>query len=984
MNWNQKIVAHLHDPPEKAYDYSRIHIERAAQHLSALNIPESVWKGKEPDHLAAAADRFIFPATRRKEGEKWVQTAVGNLGGGVCFKHPLTGQTALEANAFPGEEDAHAIISSALPDFAGTKDVAVKFWLLWRLWLQFTVEAQRDKASKAGNLAYLPADTRIPDGSIWHHMSVVSALESTRDAGGMLQPAFLTFQLGPVQEFIAQARSTRDLWSGSYLLSWMMAAVLKRLAARFGPDCVIFPSLKGQPLYDWLEQEKLKQAFHTTTDGRNSKSFWETAFLRHHADLTLTPNLPNRFLAIVPANSAIDFTEILTSVFNPDRADSEWNIIASACWNFLSTQHALPANAANLWRFQIRRFWQMAWQLWPWMDVESALDRFRDIPLGDSSPLHRSRDMASSIPDAVKDDRCYRDGKLSPGWAWSAHYQLAVHRHDARRQTREFESWNDVGTPGHKDSFSGKEEAVGTKEWLGHVGRSPTVGHLFRHDDELGAVNLIKRVWHRAILDRHGFKQRDFKFDSVLGIAAGPWKNQVKDRLEQDADVCLVLRNFMEAVDKARHLLDFDLTVEHDERRLLDRVDSAVFHCSFWEGLKVDAEEAPLRDAALELLRELLRKAKAGTPGRYYAVLALDGDEIGRWLSGEKTPAVQDVLAGNASKWFSDNLGNANASEWLRSNRPLSPSYHLQFSEALSNFGLFCARRIVNAHSGQLVYSGGDDVLALVPAGEAVACARGLRLAFQGRSHELTVHSNGRYSGLFKRSVPEGFIQLHDGDSEKGGRRPAEPSWPLLVPGPRATVSVGICIGHVKEPLQDMVLEAQAAEKRAKNEFGRNALAITLFKRSGEMIRWGTKFDRLAADDSSDRRLSASLRLLEFIQTENRYRKPPENPEFEPPIKGKFPHRLAELLMPYQEYKSNGSFGDQSQPLPITGELRGIAEKEIAWAISRQCAEMGNSDRNLLGALCSEHLLELEQAERPLSDFVHLFALEAFIARQGE
>jgi len=35
--------------------------------------------------------------------------------------------------------------------------------------------------------------------------------------------ALLKFQIGPVQEFIAQARSTRDLWSGSFLISWMMA-----------------------------------------------------------------------------------------------------------------------------------------------------------------------------------------------------------------------------------------------------------------------------------------------------------------------------------------------------------------------------------------------------------------------------------------------------------------------------------------------------------------------------------------------------------------------------------------------------------------------------------------------------------------------------------------------------------------------------------------------------------------------------------------
>jgi hypothetical protein len=37
------------------------------------------------------------------------------------------------------------------------------------------------------------------------------------------------FQLGPVHEFISQARSTRDLWSGSYQVSWMAGRVILEL-----------------------------------------------------------------------------------------------------------------------------------------------------------------------------------------------------------------------------------------------------------------------------------------------------------------------------------------------------------------------------------------------------------------------------------------------------------------------------------------------------------------------------------------------------------------------------------------------------------------------------------------------------------------------------------------------------------------------------------------------------------------------------------
>ena len=57
------------------------------------------------------------------------------------------------------------------------------------------------------------------------------------------KPSLIKFQIGPVQDFIAQARSTRDLWSGSYLLSFLMALGIGQL--RF-VHTLIFSSFKGQ------------------------------------------------------------------------------------------------------------------------------------------------------------------------------------------------------------------------------------------------------------------------------------------------------------------------------------------------------------------------------------------------------------------------------------------------------------------------------------------------------------------------------------------------------------------------------------------------------------------------------------------------------------------------------------------------------------------------------------------------------------------
>jgi hypothetical protein len=40
--------------------------------------------------------------------------------------------------------------------------------------------------------------------------------------------------------------------------------------------------------------------------------------------------------------------------------------------------------------------------------------------------------------------------------------------------------------------------------------------------------------------------------------------------------------------------------------------------------------------------------------------------------------------------------------------------------------------------------------------------------------------------------------------------------------------------------------------------------------------------------------------------------------------------------------------------------------------------------RTQLNASCADYLAELRKADRKLREFYHLFAIEAFIARQGE
>src|SRR5690606_19951155 len=72
----------------------------------------------------------------------------------------------------------------------------------------------------------LPADTRVPDHTIWDHLDLTSAFAGAFAADAKDLPAgtdgdvaLLALSIGPVQSFIASARTTSDLWAGSHLLS---------------------------------------------------------------------------------------------------------------------------------------------------------------------------------------------------------------------------------------------------------------------------------------------------------------------------------------------------------------------------------------------------------------------------------------------------------------------------------------------------------------------------------------------------------------------------------------------------------------------------------------------------------------------------------------------------------------------------------------------------------------------------------------------
>jgi len=213
----------------------------------------------------------------------------------------------------------------------------------------------------------------------------------------------------------------------------------------------------------------------------------------------------------------------------------------------------------------------------------------------------------------------------------------------------------------------------------------------------------------------------------------------------------------------------------------------------------------------------------AGKGRKYFAVLAMDGDDVGKWLSGEKSPRVRDVLHPKIVR-YQEQRGRQEA---LEAPRPVSPSLHAAISEALTRFAVCIAPGIVEEHGGKLIYSGGDDVLAALPVDTVLGCSYKLREAFRG---------------------PEAM-------------------------GSRAGMSAGIAVGHVKEDLRYVLQSARNAEKRSK-DLGKDRLTLAILRRSGEHVSASCAWDYVPTlaeqvrsfDTSSDRWAYQLRRQLEVLK----------------------------------------------------------------------------------------------------------------------
>jgi|Deesub1362A_J573_1020465.scaffolds.fasta_scaffold01016_13 CRISPR-associated protein Cmr2 len=955
--WARKIVALLHDPPDKPFGIER-HRQRAEElqrkALGRAPEEEETHRAERADRIASAADRVDLP---EKDAQGEYLEAYWHRKQAVLI-HPLAGRELelgmmSDVSVTDTHDAALKAVAALVEDVTGTR---LRFLRLWRR----LPETLADEFPHVGKLfGMLPADTRQPEHPLQQHLSITAAI-----ADALPQPALLVFSIGPVQEFIAAARRTQDLWMGSWLLSYLSWAAMESIAKTHGPDTIVFPSLRGQPLCNlWLKEEGV------LSDGPEEK------------DLALA-TLPNKFVALLPASEA---EEVAKQAENSVR--QAWREMTEKVREALE-KGIVPADDVfrQMWQEQVSKQVEVYWVILPWPGhEESASKKQADEVVSVFKELCRpSSDwLFGKAYELFSKPKEEGGGQYHPNWGttYSLLYDLADRAFNARKNLRDFRPAEEQGEKctvcGQRAALHGRDGShKGVRDFWGEVARALKGQNRYEIKpdgrERLCAVCAVKRfVQCEALQDSLGIRGG---FPSTSEVTVASFKAAVLQKLGDPKHGGRLVRALKEHLDTLESL-DIPHTVApralprlwelcrqlprevQDVAKGFLRYDGEFFFSEtftrkrFKEEYGVEVSESDLEAVRKSLIRllQVSQEADIPRPPKYYAILRMDGDHAGRWLSGthEGLTCFGNILHPVMERRLETLPGWENL---LPQRRIMTPALHAAISEALARFALRLVRYVVEErHCGRVVYAGGDDVLALLPLGDALSAARELRALFSGEVRLLNPKVKPQEMDLRK----QGWVVAFGNSKCTGYLRLDEEI--LLTMGPTATASIGIAIAHHLQPLDTTLQAAREAEHAAKETYERNAFCIHLLKRSGEEVRVGAKW---FYDDMGTDTIALIMRIYELFND------------------GRLSMRLAHAV--FEKARTLAHLPDEAQRAELGRLIKRHSEREMPEEERRELAQQ-------LAALAmnlDEHAGRI--GKRGLEQLADWLLLVRFLAQGGE
>lgn len=823
--WIHKTKAFLHDPPDKAIHIPG-HEERSNALLDALGLTGSSLSEEEykaADIIASGMDRATLPGYHATDDQKKGQVDFCKT---PAITHPTGSDQALaidlpslfadggQAVAAIGAE-MQALVKKDLGDRAGSgqglsehplykgKEAAfapARFHYLFFLLRQRL--AKEDIGGLGGLWHRLPADTRLPDHSIWQHNGLVSALASCQRLGGG-KASLMVFALTPVQDFVSRARKLRDYWSGSILLSWLAFEGIKAVIHELGADHILYPSLHGQPLVAGLLAE-----------------WGMTDLLDTEKETSGVASFPNKFVCLAPTGREAELAARIEEAIS-----SAWRHLGQETRTFLEKKiKRQDSYIRQQFERQLGGYWEFHWAAAPLVkggersEVEELLHKDSIVEafdfLKDSNALLIKKGILKH-PSPGQGQLYSVSHRLAQAWLAAGKSQRRDRR--AKEEGIKCDLFGEFEIL-HYETECGKNPKPSEDPFWQHVRQAFCDSPDFGNNERLCAIAMVKRLAYRVCrtIDGHPlgpmFKEAE-TFPSTTEMALHDWwrqlgvraKDQDKPGEAQKVAEALACFEWQGNKDKARQRLA-QWFHELNEPKVTER-----------QGHEISVIDSEKEKSAA---REIFKLNPIKDIHKYYAVLLMDGDKMGKLVNGETLGATwQSALHPDLVKRLQGDFDPDYKRFWqdrLARTRLIAPAVHAAISEALGDFSILTVPAIIEEkYQGRLIYAGGDDVCAILPAATVLDAARDIAQAY-GRGFTVAVGGEEGTAGVAGRWRPKaGKLGVHLGHGEK------------------ISISAGIMIAHHKKPLGRVIGRAHELLNRAKKEGGRNAFALELDKRSG-------------------------------------------------------------------------------------------------------------------------------------------------------
>lgn len=255
------------------------------------------------------------------------------------------------------------------------------------------------------------------------------------------------------------------------------------------------------------------------------------------------------------------------------------------------------------------------------------------------------------------------------------------------------------------------------------------------------------------------------------------------------------------------------------------------------------AEDIGLEKEEIPTLRNLVDQAHKesgfgdGSPGDWWVIVLADGDGMGQYVSGTKLKEYKEYLVDTESNHYlneeetlkiNQEKFSQDFQKLLNTKKRMGPATHVGLNRALLDFSNRLVPYITEKRfCGKVVYSGGDDVMAVLPLEDLPEYLRSLRAAWCGE-----IDPFGEFENHPTGSQDEGCGYWYFKSELEG-----LPDRPHFTMGKDATMSMGIVIAYKSVPLPTVLESLWEAEKeRAKKIPGKDGLCFRVIYGGGNTL----------------------------------------------------------------------------------------------------------------------------------------------------